>query len=262
MKKKDRQAAQDFSGMPPAKAVTPADIQAKEFGVSRFGGYKMHDVDEFLDELTASVTKLTEENERLRAGGSAPPAPIGAPDLDDTARQADEIIERARAEAARIVRDAEDRAAAPSAAGQTGTGDRAAVAAFLTQEREFLQRLAALVQEHAETIKAMARSTRPLAASSAGPASAGPAVAPAAASGPAADAPTSTRPTPSGPQDADGPTPEADPDEPSSERPSEEEPIRVDEPTPASVAREADDEPPASPQEGDPSLRELFWGED
>ena len=35
--------------------ITPADIQRQEFGVSRFGGYRMRDVDEFLDRLTAST---------------------------------------------------------------------------------------------------------------------------------------------------------------------------------------------------------------
>ena len=34
--------------------------------VSRFGGYRMRDVDEFLDQITESMTALVEENERLR----------------------------------------------------------------------------------------------------------------------------------------------------------------------------------------------------
>jgi len=46
--------------------ITPLDIQQKEFRVSRFGGYRMRDVDEFLDRLTEVVTGLTEENARLR----------------------------------------------------------------------------------------------------------------------------------------------------------------------------------------------------
>ena len=104
MRKKDKDVddAQDFTGMPASTAVTAADIQPKEFSVSRFGGYRMRDVDEFLDQITESMTKLADENERLRsANGLCPPRrPIGAPDLVDTSRQADEIIERARAEAA------------------------------------------------------------------------------------------------------------------------------------------------------------------
>ena len=40
------------------RPVTPLEIQQKEFAVARFGGYKMRDVDEFLDELTESVGAL------------------------------------------------------------------------------------------------------------------------------------------------------------------------------------------------------------
>src|SRR5262245_10557577 len=138
----------------PSAPITPGDIQKQEFGVSRFGGYRMRDVDEFLDRLTASTETLMAENERLRAGGS----PImGTSDLDEVNRQADEILQRAREQAARIV--AEANATATPAAGD-GTADRPAVDAFLQQERAFLQSLAGLVQGHAESIKAMARKTR------------------------------------------------------------------------------------------------------
>ena len=51
--------------------ITPLDIQQKEFRVSRFGGYRMRDVDEFLDRLTEVVTGLTEENARLRRQAGA-----------------------------------------------------------------------------------------------------------------------------------------------------------------------------------------------
>src|SRR2546425_2903564 len=86
-------------------SLSPLDIQQKEFRVSRFGGYKMRDVDEFLDQLTDSFSALVAENERLR---SQPPdkGMVGVPDLEDVGRQADEIIQRARSEAARIVADA------------------------------------------------------------------------------------------------------------------------------------------------------------
>jgi DivIVA domain-containing protein len=139
---------------PTGAPITPADIQKQEFGVSRFGGYRMRDVDEFLDRLTASTETLLTENERLRAGGS----PImGTSDLDEVNRQADEILQRAREQASRIV--AEANAQATPAAGE-GTADRPAVDAFLHQERAFLQNLAGLVQGHAESVKAMARKTR------------------------------------------------------------------------------------------------------
>ncbi len=95
--------------------ITPLDIQQKEFRVSRFGGYRMRDVDEFLDRLTEVVTGLTEENARLRRQAAAGPV-VGSPDLEDVARQADEIIQRARDEAARIDTEARARASTPSSA--------------------------------------------------------------------------------------------------------------------------------------------------
>jgi DivIVA domain-containing protein len=244
MRKKDRtEEAHDFSGLPAPKVLTPADVQAKEFGVSRFGGYRMRDVDEFLDELTASMTRLTEENERLRSGAIVGPPPIGAPDVADAARQADEIIERARAEAARIVQGAEDQVAIAAAAGPTGAADRAAVAAFLAREREFLQSLAGLVQGHAETIKGMAKASRPTKAAGAA----------------APEVPPTTEP-----ETAGEPRAEPRPDDREATTAAErEEPIRVEEPAPAAVSRsEGDDEQDTAKPEGDPSLRELFWGEE
>ena len=49
-------------------AQRPHDIQQKEFRVSRFGGYKMRDVDEFLDQITDSFTALTSDVDRLAGG--------------------------------------------------------------------------------------------------------------------------------------------------------------------------------------------------
>ena len=65
-KRKDAGAGDGLAA--PAR-LTPIDIQQKEFRVSRFGGYKMRDVDEFLDQITDSFGALTAEVERLRAGG-------------------------------------------------------------------------------------------------------------------------------------------------------------------------------------------------
>jgi DivIVA domain-containing protein len=256
MRKKDRtEEAHDFSGLPAPKVLTPADVQAKEFGVSRFGGYRMRDVDEFLDELTASMTRLAEENERLSSGAIVGPPPIGAPDVADAARQADQIIERARAEAARIVQGAEDQVAIAAAAGPTGAADRAAVAAFLAREREFLQSLAGLVQGHAETIKGMAKASRPTKAAGATEPAPGSAATPAAAP----EVPPTTEP-----ETAGEPRAEPRPDDRGATTAAErEEPIRVEEPAPAAVSRsEGDDEQDTAKPEGDPSLRELFWGEE
>ena len=120
----------------------------------------MRDVDEFLDRITDSMSALTVENERLRKG--APPSIVGTPDLADVSRQADEIIERARAEAARIVAEAKATGAQPTKEPGAGASpqERAAVNAFLTREREFLQSLAGLVQEHAEQVRGMAKTAK------------------------------------------------------------------------------------------------------
>jgi DivIVA domain-containing protein len=275
MRKKDKDAgdAQDFTGVPTTETVTPADIQQKEFGVSRFGGYRMRDVDEFLDHVTVSMTKLAEDNQRLRSATGVPAAPgvtpaIGAPDLAETSRQADEIIERARAEAATIVREAREQAAAMSATGGSEpTAARAAVAPFLSQERDFLQQLATLVQGHAESVKGMAKASRTATASRAEspqppPAPVEPRVAvqepEPAPDVPAPDVPApgpATQPMPTVPRAAEPPAqPEPRADDTS-------EPIRVEEPATASVgAGDADDD--GTPEGGDRSLRELFWGEE
>ena len=262
MRKKDQDAAeaQDFTGMPAASAsLTPAEIQSKEFNVSRFGGYRMRDVDEFLDQITESMTKLTDENQRLRSASGLPVAPsIGAPDLADTSRQADEIIESARAEAAKIVQDALTQAAVGTTAAVVAGSDtgRAAVAPFLAQERDFLQQLAALVQSHAESVKGMAKANRakPVAApptAVAAPAAAPEPTAQAAASAPASD---STQPMPP------VKPPDPQPAERAEQRPAA--PIRVEEPATASVGAGDADDDAGQGEGGDRSLRELFWGEE
>ena len=254
--------------------LTPIEVQQKEFRVSRFGGYKMRDVDEFLDQITDTFTALTTANERLRAGSAAPM--VGSPDLDDVGRQADEIIARARAEAARITSEAKA-ASAASAVSASGPADRAAVNAFLSREREFLQSLAGLVQEHAEAVKGMAKSARP--ASGRTKPAAGAATTAVEIQGPSADVDADVAPAPDTPGPGDTPVPpaaerstEAEPgrvmaDAPvrSSNDESEREPtrvpesettVRIQEPAPAVTSRGDGD------TEGDRSLRELFWGED
>ncbi|MGH2629719.1 MAG: DivIVA domain-containing protein [Actinomycetota bacterium] len=267
------------------RALTALDIQQKEFRVSRFGGYKMRDVDEFLDQLTDAFSALANENERLRSGG----APVvGSPDLDDVSRQADEIIARARAEAVRITQEARGGAGAgvalTSSASAASQGN-AGVSAFLTREREFLQSLAGLVQQHAEAVKGMAKTSRTAAST---PTTSSAAAAPAAAGAPGKATPTA-RPAASGPEaderkaherkaDEAAPSPEPTSEaEPGSETearsgaevderagdvqaptrvPDSEPTVRIEEPAAARTAR-SDGEP-----EGDGSLRELFWGED
>ena len=232
-----------------SQMLTPLDIQQKEFRVAT-RGYKMRDVDEFLDQLTDAMSAVLAENERLRAGSPAGPA-IGTADLDDTNRQADEIIQRARDEAARIVADARGQAAIVAGAGAGSSADRAAVAAFLANEREFLQSLAGLVQGHAESVKGMAKAARQAPAETA-PAAATPSPATPAPAKAAQAAPTAT-PAAATPEPT---TAAIEPTSPAA--PGSDEPVRLQEPEPASVGRAETNEP----AEGDSSLRELFWGED
>ena len=239
-------------------------MQQKEFRVSRFGGYKMRDVDEFLDRITDSMSALTVENERLRKG--APPSIVGTPDLADVSRQADEIIERARAEAARIVAEAKATGAQPGKEPGAGASpqERAAVNAFLTREREFLQSLAGLVQEHAEQVRGMAKTAKRAPAPTDTPPAA-PEPQTEAASSPKTDA----APTPPAPAATTSPAaatppaaaPAAPKPKPAEDRPAAPEPtVRIEDPEPASVGRsEPEGEAPA---ESDRSLRDLFWGED
>jgi DivIVA domain-containing protein len=267
MSKKDKDAtdAQDFTGMPTTSAaVTAADIQSKEFSVSRFGGYRMRDVDEFLDQITESMTRLADENQRLRSANGLPVAPsIGAPDMADTSRQADEIIESARAEAAKIVQDARAQAAVGTTAAVAGTDTgRAAVAPFLAQERDFLQQLATLVQSHAESVKGMAKASRakpaaaPPPAPPSAPAPADPAEPPAQAAAPPATSSDSTQPMP--------PVKPAVEPQAQVERAEQAQaaPIRVEEPATASVSAGDSDDDAGQGEGGDRSLRELFWGEE
>jgi len=258
MRKRDGGAdeAQDFTGMPATPSITAADIQQKEFRVSRFGGYRMRDVDEFLDRVTEAMNKLSEDNQRLRSATGLPvvpgPPPGGSPDAAEGSRQADEIVGRARAEADAILQDAREKAAAIAGVTSTDAG-RAAVASFLSQERDFLQQLASLVQGHAESVKAMAKARR-----------AGQREAPGEPQ--AAAAPAPQRPeTPQGPETPQRPeTPQQPKAREATERvtdPRPTEPIRLEEPASASVpAGESEEEGMAG--ERDRSLRELFWGEE
>jgi len=232
----DQQTEAPGAGAP----ISPADIQKQEFGVSRFGGYRMRDVDEFLDRLTSSTEALIAENDRLRAGG----APIvGTSDLDEVNRQADEILQRAREQAARIVADAN--AQATPAAGE-GTADRPAVDAFLHQERAFLQNLAGLVQGHAESVKAMARKSRQ--AAEPRPAAAtndeSPAQEPERVAPPAGDREQAPSDTETEPVSADA-------------GPPGDETVVIEVPQPAGTPGGDRD-----PETGDPSLKKLFWGEE
>ena len=276
-KEKGTDGAEAFAPPQPASSsaprmLSPLDIQQKEFRYARFGGYKMRDVDEFLDRVTEAMSAVVSENERLRAGGSSAPPVLGTPDLDDVGRQADEIIQRARDEAERILDAARAKALTTGAltTGAVAAGaviggteeDRAAVNAFLAKEKEFLQSLAGLVQGHAGSVKEMAKSARarPTPAASSTPAAA----APASEGRPTTPAPsaraTTPKPTPSTPPAP--PTSSAPPTRPETtiSLPRAEEPVRMDEPAAATARRDGGDDD--GREAGDSSLRELFWGEE
>lgn len=122
-------------------ALTPQDVHDKVFSPTRFAkGYSEDEVDAFLDEVEAELTRLLTENEDLRsrlaaaavARAATPPAPVAQPapppvaaappappsDTEDflkrtlllAQRTADEAVAQARAEAERIVSEAMERA--------------------------------------------------------------------------------------------------------------------------------------------------------
>lgn len=264
-----------FSGVSPiadgastaaAPSLTPADIQNKEFRVARMGGYRMRDVDEFLDELTDALGGLIAENEKLRqAKGAGTPSQTGQ--AEDARRESERIVLDARREASQILADARAQPSSSSAGGDEGgaamtLGDVANVRTFLRKERDFLRSLGSLVQGHAEEMKGLARSTlsespSPNAAQTAGSTTA--VVAPAAtAAVPGAAAP------PDSPsridQDAAGPGHPGEQEPEATEAMSREElgvddPVLVADPEPA-ASRRSDE------RSSDGSLRELFWGEE
>jgi DivIVA domain-containing protein len=223
------------AGAVPTGPLTPIDIQQKKFGAARFGGgYRMREVDEFLDQVTDALSALIAENERLRAGGSAsvasPPPPPAA-----------------------------------------SVADRAGVDAFLEREKGFLQSLGGLVQEHAEELKEMVRAARRewVAAAAAAPVvpfDEGDVEPPAAIAAPEVtetDGETDAEAGVQEPREAESEsddTPPAADEPPATEDPPEtgaggpQAPIRLEEPEPARARRSEDG------TEG--SLRELFWGED
>jgi DivIVA domain-containing protein len=253
MKKKDTTSESASAwGSAPGAGITPQEVQQKEFRVARFGaGYRMREVDEFLDQVTDAMSALVAENERLLRG-SEDGTPLPNPPSDPPSRQASAL----------------------SAADDVG---RAAVEAFLRRERGFLQDLGALVQTHAEELRSMVRDVRRDigAPAVAEPRSKGSSVEPAPVPEPEPEIiEAAAEPEESSADPGSAATTEQVVDVPEDELPEDdadgsagpsaetnattgviaEEPIRVDEPQPAR-SRRSDDE-----EEG--SLRELFWGEE
>lgn len=250
MKKKDTTSESVSEwGSGPGGRITPQEVQQKEFRVARFGaGYRMREVDEFLDEVTDAMSALVAENERLLRGSTSGSVRSNPPS---------------------------DPPSVPSAAPAPPADDagRAAVEAFLRRERGFLQDLGTLVQTHAEELRSMVRDVR---RDVARPAVARPPVkepteepAPQIEPEPAADAlgaagepeqvsddtgsAEEVAEVPEGALPGDDVDAAAGPSTAATEVIAEE-PIRLDEPEPARSGRSDDEE------EG--SLRELFWGEE
>ncbi len=250
-----------------AGTVTPLDVQQKEFGVSRFGGYKMRDVDVFLDQLTDALSALIAENERLRGSGADTPDLAGS-GAAQIRRQAEEQLARARAEADRILTEARERSTTSLAASALGGQNRAAVDAFLAQERAFLQGLGRLVQQHTDSVKQMARSSRqpapeavPAAKPVTEPVEPKPEAnaeqpEPAAEAMPQVNPRTASVVRPPVPDRVDAaPARQAEAPKRPPQPPTE--PIRIDEAEPISARRQQPEDTPAPG-----SLKELFWGED
>ena len=269
--------------------LTPADVQQKVFRLA-FRGYNERDVDEFLDRITGELAALHEDNKRLREqvaeGGSGT-------DVTGAERQAETLVRQAREHAARLVEDAERRAAGPS--GPAGTG---LPGSFLLEERRFLQQMASLIQDHAQRLKDEARRSRAAADEGQGAQALPEATSPgatgatgaAAVAGGAAAASSPPEPSPESfesPMPKPSPPPAAEPSPPPPEEatapwaPVGDEPPRARE-EPSGSAEEGDqlvsawesafsgdagepahaDERARRENEGEPSLRELFWGEE
>ena len=234
MRKKDEATESGSEWSRPAGGrVSPLDVQQKEFHVTRVGiGYRMREVDEFLDQVTDTLSALIAENEQLRAASGGPRAAT-APDA------------RAR---------------------DTATGDRGAVDAFIQQEKGFLQDLGGLVQAHAEELRSMIRTAR--AVPPPAMARVEPEPEPALQTeGPLAGSVAEAEPVTEGEEPAVAErvdeTPSSEPlasDEGEVAEPAAttgviaEEPIRLEDPEPARSRRSEE-------KDGD-SLRELFWGEE
>jgi DivIVA domain-containing protein len=268
-KKKQEAEQSGFGEQAPATVgssrLTPVEIQQKVFRLA-FRGYNERDVDEFLDRITEDLAVLHEENKRLREqpGGGG-----GSEDLQAARSQAETIVREAREHAARLIEDAEP------AVGSTGGGGVSA--SFLLRERDFLQRMAQSVQEHARWLKEQARRQRTAAtgAVAAIPVKPGktPQGAKKARTGPAAKksakAAASEATTAAGEATAAWGPPQEGMAEPQGGW-SQEEP--TGEPDPLLSAWESaftaeGPERPATTEgepakEGEPSLKELFWGEE
>jgi DivIVA domain-containing protein len=227
--------------------LTPVAIQQKVFRLA-FRGYNERDVDEFLDKVTEDMAALHEENKRLREGLGTGVG--GGLDVEDARSQAETIVREAREHAARLIEDA----------GGTPSGGGGGVpSSFLLRERDFLQRMAQSVQEHARWLKSEAQRHRSHAATAEKGHKGAPAKK-ARASGSAKKAANAEEATA-----AWGPPQRgmADPTGGLTQEQSAGEPDPLLSAWESAFTAGGKENPKGKPgKEGEPSLRELFWGEE
>jgi DivIVA domain-containing protein len=256
-KKKDQAGQAGFGGESDQPArLTPVDIQQKVFRLA-FRGYNERDVDEFLDRVTEALAALHEENKRLREQGGGG----GSEDVAAARSQAEDIVREAREHAARLMDDA----------GAPAGGGGGLTSSFLVRERDFLQRMAHSVQEHARWLKEEAQRQQSSAvAVAAAPKATKAAAAEGGKKGKAARAPsapetTNASATAGEPTAAWGPPQEGMADSAGGWAPAP----KAGEPDPLLSAWESaftgeGPEPQSrkATKEGEPTLKELFWGEE
>lgn len=229
--------------------LTPVDVQQRVFRLA-FRGYNERDVDEFLDHVTEDLAALHEENKRLREGLGGG---VGGEDLDAARGQAEAIVREAREHAARLIEEAGGQPAA------TGSG---LSSSFLLRERDFLQKLAHSVQDHARWLKEEAQRQRssggaatvaasPKGSKRSGKGSRGTNAASGSGESSAGEATAAWGPPQEGmAEPAGGITRE--------QAPGEADPLLAA----WESAFTAEGSQAKASKEGEPSLRELFWGEE
>ena len=96
--------------------ITPLDIENKKFAKQMMNGYKVDEVDDFLDELTLDYGKLYKENAELKAQREELDSNVGKyKNIENTIQNtlimaqktADEVQEVAKKQAEQIIKDAE-----------------------------------------------------------------------------------------------------------------------------------------------------------
>lgn len=254
MARKKKQSADETgfrdTGSGQRQRLTPVDVQQRVFRLA-FRGYNERDVDEFLDHVTEDLAALHEENKRLREGLGGGGG--GGEDVEAARRQAENIVREAREHAARLIEEAGGSPAAAAGGGLSSS--------FLLRERDFLQKLAHSVQDHARWLKEEAQRQRTSAGVTTASASVksekGPSKKDRGSDDAAKNAPSASEATA-----AWGPA-QKGMDEPSAGISREQAPGEADPLLAAWESAFTAEGPQAkSGKEGEPSLRELFWGEE